>query len=331
MEIRNFFLPVETTDEIEADAKTRLLATPERSPQEEALPLWCFLNYQKCLHERSSLSKWVVGGVPNRQQVLFWMDRHGPHFYTELLQAELLFAGIYGALLIIQFIPYAFRNEPFDLDLLFLVLAATPLAGILCNKDLVTLIAQVSSIGTYRKEQIVRDVLLEESTTRIVRTFLIIERMRRASKAELSDADIQHLLAQQGELSFNAIEEIEVGHSFDCFDVDNSGSITKEEFRDILTRLGAAMDDEHFDRLMTVLDRDGDGEVNKEEFIKWYKFFSSKEQIPLREQAEDLFAIFDDDMSGEVTLGEFKDNLDTLNMGFTIDEIGSILNQLDRE
>ena len=38
--------------------------------------------------------------------------------------------------------------------------------------------------------------------------------------------------------------------------------------------------------------------------------------------------MFDENHSGEITLGEFKNKLDALNMGFTTDEIGAILDPL---
>eukprot|EP00977_Amphora_coffeiformis_P006109 scaffold1323_cov160-Amphora_coffeaeformis.AAC.14 len=330
LEIRNHFLPAEGTEETEPDAKTSLVGV-ETGAQKKVLPLWCFLEYEAFLGARPILARWLVGGVPNRQQTLFWLDRHGPHLFIMFIQAELLFAGVYGAMLTIQFVPFAFRTEPLDIDLLFITLAVAPLAGVLCNTDLVTLMSQVCSLGTYRKEQIVRDVLLEENITRIVRTLLIIHRMRWVAKEGQPAADTQQLMYQEENVTFTELEEYEFGHSFDCFDADNSGYITKEEFRDILTRLGAGMDDEHFERIVSALDRNGDGKVTREEFIQWYKFVASKEHVPLREQAEDLFEMLDADGSGEVTLGEFKDNLETLDMGFTLDDIGSILNQVDRD
>lgn len=311
--------------------RTGLVRTEAGTQEEDALPSWCFLDYEALLRTRSFLARWLVGSVPNRQQALFWLDRHGPHLFIMFIQAELLFAGVYGAMLVIQFVPFALKTEPLDIDLLFVALAAAPLAGILYNTDLVTLMAEVCSIGTYRKEQIVRDVLMEENITRIVRTLLIIHRMRWVAREGQPAADATRLTSQQEDAPLTKLEDYEFGHSFDSFDADNSGHITKEEFREILTRLGARMDDEHFDRIISALDRNRDGKVSRNDFIQWYKFVASKEHVPLREQAEDLFEMLDADGSGDVTLGEFKVKLETLGMGFTLDDIGSILNEVDRE
>lgn len=222
-------------------------------------------------------------------------------------------------------------------------LAVAPLAGIFYNKrDLVAMMAEVSSIGTYRKDQIIRDVLLEESTMRIVRTFLIIHRMRRVAQRGIPEDDTQLVPGKSGEPSnpkqlakmhstFSQLEIDEVGHSFDAFDIDHSGSISKEEFRELLQRLCGEVEELHFDLLVAKLDADGDGEVTKEEFCDWYQFYANSEKMTLEERAKDLFEMFDPQGLGEITLGQFKSRIDALNMGFSIDEIGSILNELDRD
>ena len=298
---------------------------------DDSLPHWSFLDLQKYLRKRPLLARFLVRGVPNRQQAHFWMDRHGPKYFIFLLQVNLIFAGIYAGLLLLEFIPFAYYEQPLSIFIIYAILALLPLFGILSNKrDIVAMMAQVSSIGTYRKDQIVRDVLLEETTTRIVRTFLIIQRMQRVAELGLpGNAEDSRMAPNRN--SFSELEQTEVGHSFDAFDRDKSGSITKEEFRELLTRLGAKVEDHHFDRLVKSLDADGNGYVTKDEFVGWYQYHSEHDNITLRERAEDLFKMFDENGSGEITLGEFKMRLDALNMGFTTDEIGAILNVLDRD
>lgn len=258
------------------------------------------------------------------------MDRHGPKYFTFLLQVNLIFAGIYAGLLLLEFIPFTYHEEPLSIFVLYTVLSVLPLFGILYNKrDIVALMTQVTSIGTYRKDQIVRDVLLEESTTRIVRTFLIIQRLRRV--AERGQPEHGDSLMTPNRTSFSELEKAEVGHTFDAFDSDKSGSITKREFHELLARLGAKMEDHQFDLLVKSLDTDGDGYVTRDEFISWYQYQSEHDDITLHERAEDLFDMFDENKSGEITLGEFKTKLDALNMGFTTDEIGAILHVLDHD
>jgi Ca2+-binding EF-hand superfamily protein len=50
--------------------------------------------------------------------------------------------------------------------------------------------------------------------------------------------------------------------------------------------------------------------------------------MTLEERAKDIFGMFDRDNSGEITIGEFKTKLEAFQMGFSIDEVGAIVNEL---
>ena len=41
--------------------------------------------------------------------------------------------------------------------------------------------------------------------------------------------------------------------------------------------------------------------------------------------------MFDKDDAGEITIEEFKRKLDAFNVGFSIDEVGAIVNELDED
>jgi Ca2+-binding EF-hand superfamily protein len=49
------------------------------------------------------------------------------------------------------------------------------------------------------------------------------------------------------------------------------------------------------------------------------------------QMARELFSIFDIDGSGNVTLNEFVKTLEAFNLGFTIEDIGEILHELDED
>mmetsp|Transcript_18487 Transcript_18487/g.35116 ORF Transcript_18487/g.35116 Transcript_18487/m.35116 type:complete len:742 (-) Transcript_18487:103-2328(-) len=342
-EVRNAFLPYYSPEPDEPNENTRLTNGGEngvahRMHNEAHLPKWCTVDLEHYMAHRPLLARLLVGGKPNKQQSLMWMDRQGPKFYVFLLQVNLIFAGIYAGLLLLLFFPYNYEEHSLPYFLVYTILALVPLAGIFYNKrDLVAIMAEVTSIGTYRKDQIIRDVLLEESTMRIVRTFLIIHRMRRVAEKGMPEDEANIPTPQEipkrglKRSTFSQLELDEVGRSFDAFDIDKSGSISHEEFRELLQRLGADVQDLHFDLLVSKLDADGDGEVTKEEFCSWYQFYSKTDTISLEERAKDLFHMFDPTGSGEITLGQFKARIDALDMGFSMDEIGSILNELDRD
>lgn len=235
---------------------------------------------------------------------------------------------------LLTFLPIVYELYSWPLFTTFAILAFLPVLGISYNKKrVVAALAQVSSIGAYRKPQIVNDVLLETKTRRVVRTFLMIHKMWYTARTGAS----QGLLERNGSAefdrqnSFSSLEQLEVSKSFDALDDDHSGAISHDEFRALLNRLGAHVSDSDFRKMVATLDVDNDGEVTKEEFMKWYAKRSDADNMTLRERAKDIFGIFDQDNNGEITIGEFKTKLDALHMGFSVDEIGAIINELDRD
>jgi Ca2+-binding EF-hand superfamily protein len=48
------------------------------------------------------------------------------------------------------------------------------------------------------------------------------------------------------------------------------------------------------------------------------------------EMAHGLFDMLDHDGSGEITSGEFKSTLDSFNLNFTLEEVGDIVRELDK-
>ena len=303
------------------------------------LPAWCDIDIDHFRQKgRSWIAKCFVGGKPNRQQALFWLDSFGPSLYFILLQSNLVFTGVYAGLLLLTFYPYIFDIYHWGFGVGYVILSLMPIVGISLNKKrVVAALAQVSSVGTYRKPQIVSDVLLETKTARVVRTFLIIHKMWHTARNNLTnDKPAEQSTTAPAEMdaneeSFSALERNEVSKSFDALDADGSGAISHEEFRDLLTRIGAELDDASFMKMVKTLDADGDGEVTKEEFLAWYGSHSTADEMTIHERAKDLFEMFDDDHSGELSIGELKSKIDALGMGFTVDEVGAIVNELDRD
>ena len=61
----------------------------------------------------------------------------------------------------------------------------------------------------------------------------------------------------------------DIRQAFRLFDNDGSGQVSAAEFRKTLTTLGEQMSEEEVDEMMAVLDKDGDGNLNYEEFLQF--------------------------------------------------------------
>jgi Ca2+-binding EF-hand superfamily protein len=209
----------------------------------------------------------------------------------------------------------------------------------------VATLAIVCSIGSYRKPQIVSDVLREQETIRAVSTFIVISKMRQfaESLAKASNGDgiyiaiplpVARPLSQQhhiSSLSFTTFELAEVGKTFDMIDEDKSGFLTHDDFGAVFARMGAHLEPQTLKAVVAQFDKDGDGQVTREEFLQWYSDQMLSENLSPREQAKKLFRLFDSDSNGEISIGDFKSKVDALHLDFTVDDIGAIVNELDRD
>ncbi|KAH3854086.1 neo-calmodulin-like isoform X2 [Dreissena polymorpha] len=64
--------------------------------------------------------------------------------------------------------------------------------------------------------------------------------------------------------------ENDLRKSFDMFDKDKSGFVEKEELRKVLTGLGEKLTPQEVDEMFKVADKNGDGRINKEEFVRLF-------------------------------------------------------------
>ena len=71
---------------------------------------------------------------------------------------------------------------------------------------------------------------------------------------------------KKAETSYDAIRE-----AFKVFDKEGKGSIPREEFRHIMTTLGERLTDEEVDEMLDDADADGDGEIEYEGTLIYFK------------------------------------------------------------
>ena len=58
-----------------------------------------------------------------------------------------------------------------------------------------------------------------------------------------------------------------IKEAFDVFDKDGSGSISIDEFREVMVTEGADLTDEEIEEILHEADADGDGQIDIDEFV----------------------------------------------------------------
>ena len=63
----------------------------------------------------------------------------------------------------------------------------------------------------------------------------------------------------------------EIRKAFQLFDDDGTGKVSLKNLRRVAKELGETMNDDELQEMIDEADRDGDGEINEEEFIRIMK------------------------------------------------------------
>jgi Ca2+-binding EF-hand superfamily protein len=98
-----------------------------------------------------------------------------------------------------------------------------------------------------------------------------------------------------------------------------------------MSNLGMPVTSEMAAKIVLALDIDGDGVINLREFELFYKTIMAETDESTREMAKDLFSIFDVDCSGEISPNEFVSALEAFNLGFSVEDMSAILQEVDED
>jgi len=129
--------------------------------------------------------------------------------------------------------------------------------------------------------------------------------------------------------------------AFDALDDDESGELEAEELETLLQRLGVHVSPTRQAAILRSLDHDGDGSISRQEFILWHLIHTEEEGghgAAARKRADpavlaqQLFARFDEDQSGSVTLTEFREGIKRVlgHHALTDEEISELIIELDQ-
>jgi Ca2+-binding EF-hand superfamily protein len=301
-----------------------------------SLPAWCHVdldNYN--LSNRSKLAKWLYGSAPNRQQVLYWGQVNGTDFHLLIFRIILLFNGLYAALLAVTFVPAMYKNEGHECTptfIVFCVVAAIPLyLQVTGKRRLVATMSHIACIGCLRRNHMISNVIREEKTSSAVRAFIVLHKIHLATQSgDRKKSSVTSPRRHYTEVLPAHITS-DISKTFDLFDNDHSGAISTAELSDLMRSLGSPCDGTQLDVMVGLLDKDGDGDISKEEFIQWYSEQLSKNELDPHEMAKSMFGMFDKDGSGSITIAEFKEALDAFDVGLSTDDVAELVKELDED
>jgi calmodulin len=307
---------------------------------DSSLPAWTRIDLERYLGKKRPLLAWWC--LPSkmaitRQDSIYWMERKGPKLYLILFQIQMVFTAAYVSLLILSSFPFMFTESvASDFERWSYVVVSLLPVLLLFSKyhTAAANLTMACSIGVHRRPQAVSQVIREGKTDRIIRALVILQKLQRAALDGSFAVTAAHPAEQSWSPSAVTVEEFEeVTTTFDALDLSGDGYIKSTELGKVLQSLGAKATEESLAAMVAVLDENKDGNISRDEFLDFYQkhmvFDLNREG--LNELARHMFEQFDSDGNGVITLSEFKNVMDSLNVDFSIDEIGELVNELDEQ
>ncbi len=142
------------------------------------LPLWCTFNLPHP-NRRSLIMKKIMGFHPNRQQLLFPFQEHGPHMNIFGLRLILLGQAVYGAVMVFVFADAVWIHSNLIAVILYLTLGVIPIVFIGLNlAKIVQYTVLVNNVGCNRSEKFVASVVRGQKASRALRTLMLLNKLR---------------------------------------------------------------------------------------------------------------------------------------------------------
>eukprot|EP00995_Heteronema_vittatum_P013591 NODE_980_length_1113_cov_398.797932_g678_i0.p1 GENE.NODE_980_length_1113_cov_398.797932_g678_i0~~NODE_980_length_1113_cov_398.797932_g678_i0.p1 ORF type:complete len:177 (+),score=77.68 NODE_980_length_1113_cov_398.797932_g678_i0:72-602(+) len=127
----------------------------------------------------------------------------------------------------------------------------------------------------------------------------------------------------------NEEQKQEIREAFDLFDTDKNGMIDAHEMKVAMRALGFDVRKDEVLRLMEDVDRDGHGQINLGDFTD-----VMSEKISERDPREEMakaFQLFDDDVSGKITLRNLRRVARELGENMSDEELQAMIDEFDKD
>jgi Ca2+-binding EF-hand superfamily protein len=288
-------------------------------------------------HARWGISK----ALPNAHERLFPFADAGVSFLTHAFEVCMLFqavatAGLFVTLIVVEYDDWTHYGACFWV---FAACAPAMQWKWLVPK-VITKFAIVSSVEMMKDAELMHEVTSEVKKKQVRETLKLTRILRLQGKAERmrgTEHNIQGASLISPEKFAENLEEYkkfpkkkqaEMENFFKHFDRDGSGDIDADEMKQVLQSLGDFGDeiDDLVKTLMSLVDRDGDGQLGLPEF-RVLMALALKKPSPEEEkdEMECFFNQFDDDRSGFVDIPEMKKKFDELGCNLDEEELRDIV------
>jgi len=333
----------------------------------DSLPGWCNL-IPETQGKKCAFYRWIFGVGINRQMMLYAFQGNGPNFNRFSIRLLLFMHAIYVALLWIEFLEM-FQEMYDSNILLGIYVILTLIPSIIFLGAILTTIkdtVHTNHIGCLQNKKTIAVVLRNMKLRKSIRTLVLLNKLqerisnisaltapqqtspapspkwnlqspamgqsgkwRADLKSAKPDPKATKKIENELQKSLGKDQYDEMSKMFDCYDLNQTGELELIELGNLMKSLGKELEEFELERVMELLDVNGDGLISKLEFLVWIASQTNKAEMSLDQIAKGIFSLLDKDKDGELTASELMDKLHKMDVGLTFDEISDLIRELD--
>mmetsp|Transcript_29921 Transcript_29921/g.88966 ORF Transcript_29921/g.88966 Transcript_29921/m.88966 type:complete len:519 (-) Transcript_29921:688-2244(-) len=124
-------------------------------------------------------------------------------------------------------------------------------------------------------------------------------------------------------------EKADLKETFDMFDKDGGGTISLDELREVMKKMGQTLTERELLEVFNEVDADKNGEIDFDEFTIMMQ--STAGDRGERQELVDAFAVFDEDGSGSTSKAEVKEIMEKFGQKLTEAELTQVMKEVDTD
>jgi len=239
----------------------------------------------------------------------------------------LVLSSLIFLILSIWAFPHAQKYDPNIMPVLILTLVVIIPANIFIPTEMMRLYTLIMSVELMKNPPVIDETVRKVKFAKSMRTIRMLKSLQGFVKGKKKEGPVKEIDPARPMTDAEISRQVELRETFNIFDADDSGEVDMNELGNLMKALGMTMSDDDKTLIMKEFDKSGDNKISFDEF--WAYMRGRGEEMDSAQIVEGVFALIDNDGSGNISASEFTSVLRNLEVPISQQEIDELIKEID--